>query len=851
MLKTVIIAQDPTDPASWTEAEVPNIHEYIRSQIQLTDSTKMYHGSVDAMHEVTPWNEAGIDALDALPGPFYVIMYPEWAAVPYIIAAIALILSVVAMNSIPKPVTTDNNTPSPNNALTSRQNIARPFKRIEDIYGTVRSVPSLLMVPYSEYINNIEYEHSYMCIGRGRFVIQDCLDDATPISTIDGAGVTIYGPGDSPNRPGPSLPLPGFQVFGLPTVGQVCEVYHSTAVNGQDLLTDNEDESVGTSDTMAFSMDLSTGRGTIVFSGREDLSAITAGSSVYLYAKGYKTHHTTHDIFISGTYVVYSCDSTTLVLKDVQSVALDWGWVAWSGEYNFTESHIVQTIKLAVGPFLLGDPDQDSVWMNIIATSGMYQIDSDGNVSTVDATILATIQPCDVDGSPTADPYQETLDFVGDASKGTVAVTWKIALASPGPCTLTLYRSTTSPINSQVVDGIKWKDLLSRTPISEYEFGDVTTCYSVTKATEGALSVKERKLNMLVTRMLPVRQPDNTFLTTVIAPTNFAADILCAMALDPQVGGRNPDELDVAQIYDTVNSVVTYFGDAGFGEFCYTFDDDNTSFEEMVAAAASTVFCTAYRQGHQMRMHFERQTDDSSLLFGHRNILPGSQQRTVSFGNQNDYDSVEYDYIHPTDDSQVTLYIPAQGNNAQKLTSTGVRNYPQAYAQAWRIWNKILYTNTQADFKATQEASMLLLNDRVLISDTTRSNGMDGEIVAQNVLELQLSQPYTFISGKSYTIFLQGVEGSVESIPITRGYDQYNVLLPYAPSVTLNLDDNASARTIYWIVPNDDVRPQAFLITSRTPDDGFTEKVSAVNYDDRYYSKDQAFKLGTIPTDPD
>jgi len=849
MLKTVIIAKDVTDPASWTETEVENVHEHIIGELGIWGaSTKIYHGSVDSMNDVTPFDESGIERISTLPGPFYVIVYPEWVAVPYIIAAIALILSVVAMNNVPKPVSIDQNTPSPNNSLTDRQNTARPFKRIPDIFGTVRSTPDLLMRPYSEYINNIEYEHAYLCIGRGYFDILDCRDDSTPITSIDGAGVTIYKPYDSPNIPGPGI----FDrtVFGLNNAVPVMNVYKSTSVNGQDLLTDSDTESIGSVSTMTLSMPPAQPNGYIDFSGGIDLSGFVVGESVYLYVKSYKTHHTTKTTYLSGTYTIFSKTTTQLVLANVQSVANDWGWLRdWPSEFFVTDCHIVRTAKLAVGPFLLTGLEQTEVWINLVATGGMYQVDGSGNVMPVDVSFTASIQPTDATGNPTGDPYDVVRLLAGDAKKNTVATTWKIPLVTPGPCTVRVLRVTPSPVNSQVVDAVKWKDLLSMSAVAQYNFGDVTTVYAVTKATEGALAVKERKLNMLVTRKLPVRNVDNTFGPTLAATTN-AGDIICAMALDTKIGNRSADEIDVDQIYATMDEIAGYFGSSLYSQFCYTFDDDNTSYEEMVTAVASAVFCTAYRQGHQMRLHFERQTSDSGLLFGHRNILPDTQQRTVSFGNQNNYDFVQFNYVSDKDDSQVTLYVPSQGSNPQQITSTGIRNYPQAYAQAWRTWNRIQHTNTTINFTATQEASMLLMQDRILVADNTRSGAMDGEIVAQNVLELQLSQPYKFVSGTAYSIFLQGVDGTVENIPITPGSSEYVVLLSRAPAVTLSLDADAAVRTLYWIVPDNDVRPQAFLVSNREPADGFTEKVTATNYDDRYYSKDLDYKHGTIPADP-
>jgi len=58
------------------------------------------------------------------------------------------------------------------------------LQRIEDIYGTVRSYPSLLQPVYSKYINNVQYEYSYMCIGRGWYAVDDVKDGETLLSEM-------------------------------------------------------------------------------------------------------------------------------------------------------------------------------------------------------------------------------------------------------------------------------------------------------------------------------------------------------------------------------------------------------------------------------------------------------------------------------------------------------------------------------------------------------------------------------------------------------------------------------------------------------------------------------------------
>ncbi|HCW4296609.1 TPA: hypothetical protein OXM42_003762, partial [Acinetobacter baumannii] len=92
-----------------------------------------------------------------------------------------------------------------------------------------------------------------------------------------------------------------------------------------------------------------------------------------------------------------------------------------------------------------------------------------------------------------------------------------------------------------------------------------------TYATTGALSVKSRKINFDLQRMLPTFK--NGAMTTELFPTSSFADALVSMALDDKIGRRTIDEIDLENIYRTYNDVVDYFGTPLAAEFCTTIDD--------------------------------------------------------------------------------------------------------------------------------------------------------------------------------------------------------------------------------------------------------------------------------------
>lgn len=543
---------------------------------------------------------------------------------------------------------------------------------------------------------------------------------------------------------------------------------------------------------------------------------------------------------LAGTYSVLSVSTGTIVLSSPSTVNSDWALLDdLADDRTDWLSPVLETSgDKWVGPFVLDNVDQ--VFSNFVALNGLYKDDGERQ-RRFDVVVELELTPVDINDTPTgsAETFQSTVEG-SETSRTTRAATQRAEPTFSGRCSVRARRVTDSDLDFKgtVVDEIKWRDLYAVLDIDQDDFGNVTTVQSVTYATAGALAVKDRKLNMLVTRKVPVRVSGTTF--GVAMATNRVDDILAAVCLDPYIGGRELSELDLDSIYDTVAEAEDYFGSSDQVEFCYTFDNDNMSFEETVSAIASAVFCTAYRQGSLIRLKLERSTEDSALLFNHRNKLPGSETRTIRFGNQDENDGVEYSWVDPKDDALVTFYLPydQSASNPRKVESIGVRNYAQAFQHAHRVWNKVRYQNVATDFEATQEAELLVLTDRILVADNTRPGTQDGQVEAQEALELELSQEVEFESGKDYVIFLQHVDGSVESLGVSPGSGPRRVLLDQAPRAALALDETYFAKATYQVVKRDDRRPSAFLLIEREPMDRMTSAVKAVNYDHAYYMQE-------------
>ncbi len=553
---------------------------------------------------------------------------------------------------------------------------------------------------------------------------------------------------------------------------------------------------------------------------------------------------------LSGQYTVTTVTSSLLTLNNPAGV--NPAWTVMQTEYG-GQSVVMNPTISTTGERWVGWFSVESVRpitriiSNVIALNGLYK-DNGRQQYRRDVVYRIEAQRVDAGGAPYGDVLAFERTILGSAVTRSVrADTLDAQLTGPAS-TRWRFRArrltnSDTAFEGSVVDEIKWRDLYACSSVEQTHFGDVTTVQSVTLATDGALAVKERKLNLLVTRRLPQRISGSTF-TTELYPTTNVADIISAVCLDPLIGNRPPSEVDFDNIYAMAQEIRDYFG-VDVARFDYTIDSDNLSFEETLSMIAEAVFCRAYRRGSVIRLFFERATEDATVLFNHRNKLPGSEQRAE--GSDDEYDGVEFQWIDPENDAPVTIYLPEDRSavNPLRVESVGVRMEEQATIHAYRRWNKIRYHDESTEFDGLPEANLLRVSERILCADNTLARSQDGDIVDvddENGRLVTLSQPFEWGVGP-YVIFLQNSDGLVESMGVSPGGGARLALLSRAPRTPVICRGEGYNPTGYIITEASDTRAaKPFILTEKgAPNEDGTIPLRAINYDARYYQNDLDF----------
>ena len=542
-------------------------------------------------------------------------------------------------------------------------------------------------------------------------------------------------------------------------------------------------------------------------------------------------------INLNGTYIIESVSVSEIKLTNPDLLNSDWVKVNFiPGQNTQSQPLVVRLDKLNnswVGWYNLDLDETEELIFNLFFQNGLFYQDSKGGVWNDQMTALIEYQYISENGQPIGNIYQQYFT-ISAASKSPFGTTRRITLVQAGKVRFRIARTTPTK-NDKTQDLTKIRDVYAASRSKILNYGDVTVVRSRTLGTDGALSLKERKLNMLVTRKLPING------TGVLTPTRSAAQAFIYLALDNKNGRRKLTEVDIAQILSEEQEVIDYFGGPKAAEFSYTIDDENLSFEEIAGMIASACFSEPTRFGNKLRIHFEQPKNTPVLLFNHRNKVPKSEKRTYGFGINKDYDGIEFEYTSPDDDARVTYLIPADGSaeNPMSIKATGIRTEEQAKTRAWREWNKLLYQRVSCKFEALDESNLLARNDPILIADNVMVETQDGEVESVDGLILNLSQSVEIQAGDS--IYLQMPDGTVDLIGCQKGNESNQVILNRAPLQPLVVENDRYVKTTYQIVRAGDANKSMFVLTEMTPQSKMTNSLTCVNYDERYYEKDHAF----------
>lgn len=843
MTKIIWYPNGPQDDETAETSNVENLATWVCDHKHLFKrDIYIWQNQISVETRVTDATPELLSETDAV---FHVSEKPNGPEVwiPLIISVVVGVASVVFAPTVDVPDVTNSNKSS-TNALQQRSNAPRLNKRLPDIRGREPKAFADLWMSYTKFDRNKEFEISYLCLSVGECAVSEStvLDGDTVLSSIDGASAQFYKPYESPN----SGNAPFLQI-GDVIDDTLSQVRQSNEVDGATLLPPNDSSIAG--DFRVFD----TGRIEVVNDDTVDFRSIyIVGDEIDL--KNFYSFEVIVDpeyyrLTASGTYTITAVEEFSITV-DTSSNPTPWAYFtgdiirsfAWINIITRTEwqianpadpdweridweSGVQPTASKTVGPFDCSNTTD--VWLNLVAQGGIYKKKTSPTYFDVELRVRFNDKDSGAQtthnvfmSSNREDPVQSTFEF---------AVPYE-------NCELSVLRLTPTDyeFDGNVVDEIKWRDLYLTDPVTATQFGNVTTIFTKTRATDSALRVKERKLSCEAVRYM------TRFDGTHIASDDMA-DVIYSMHTDPFIGRRRATSIDHVGLYALQQQIINYYGRADSVKVGFTFDDDTYRYEDHLLLICGAVNVSPYQVGSLIKFHFEGPQEFSTQQFGHRSKLPtesgGTERRTRLLHPNEDFDGVELTYKDIATGDFETIYLPSD----QSATNPFVKDYngcfiaQNALVHANRLRQKQKFERITHEFTALDKARLLAQGQRVDVIDNTRSQTNDGYIDGVDGLRYYLSQP-SDLTG-SAAIVLTKRDGSVEGIPVTVDTDGRSVVLDYPPAEAPYVGYLAD-RSEYSLAVDNVRTSLAMLVKTIEPSEVDNVLVTCINYDVRYYSED-------------
>lgn len=758
-------------------------------------------------------------------------------------ALVALVVVAATVLLTKKPnlavTATNNQAKSANNSLTDRSNKPRPYERSYDICGTVQTIPNDLMQTYKTFdnIGNL-LEYSYYDAGRGHLHIEadGVTEGDTLISDITGSSVAVYAPYTSPNNTtSPQLQIGDvidqklYMTYSNDDVDGIVlkapnDIGANPSADGTAKRISNTGYIYDPSGDSAFSEFLSVGDVAVL--SNFDVAGVTNlnGSFEVLYVDDFEVRLAVNgasnwDALTSGqTYTLTERSDTFIGPRDTYDVSLtDW--------YYMVRGEV------------------DRVLANVAGQNGLYKYD--GGYSRANVTVELQYQMIDSQRNPIGDIYTvqgtvtgNSTDYVGTSIYG------QLPTASRFRARMRRITNFDKDYDGTVSDEITFINLYGQSLDTTPHYGNRTTVHCARKQTPRAASIDNPELRMIATEMC-YKYLGNGVFDTVMTPNTQAVQSLIRLARDPAVGNLELTTANMDKLLAVQEEIESYFGSELAGQFCYTFDDYDTTMQDIVQTIAEAVFCTAYRKGADIMLRFDRPVAGPEMVFTHRSKTTGTEKWTRTFNDSTTYDSLSFSYIDPDTNVQETIYIPEElGANTEEYESKGVRNYQQAYWLAWRRYQRNALSKVVVEFEATEEGALATPGGVISVVKGSRIAPQDGYVVAVNGLTLTLSQPVTFTPGDDHSIILKKRDGSVQSISVIKGNHDREVIMLSAPEEAI-YTGNSALKTEFSFGNEARHNAQKIVVSSIDPGDDRTVKITGYNYDDGFYKYDGVAPYGS------
>ncbi|WOC04961.1 host specificity factor TipJ family phage tail protein [Providencia sp. PROV024] len=603
---------------------------------------------------------------------------------------------------------------SPNNRLTGQTNVARAYQARPEIHGQVRAFPDLIQQSMFEYNNNLKTVTEWLNIGIGEYKTESIRFAESDFTAMAGASYKIY-------RPKEIIPL-------------INEGFEFPDIDGQELPGPNESKDIPQQTATAnevVSGEIKGGEAAIKIVKQDEFEyfyELTKPRSISMTVNvSYDTPQgsVTKDVKIDAQLVDAKITDDGSLINPVEYYEFFFANLSGTDLAQLPPNAVVNTTKfilydnqfLTVGPFF-SPVDGDQMWIHLQAQLG----GGDNCNATVEIWKINT------DNEEIAGTRQ-SFNAALSANNGARVYykTDKVTLNSGrGRYAVQLTRRNNS--SDQSIMKIENAHIVRVRENVVFE-NDSIVNVSV-RATEAPTGARERKYNLLATRMRISYDRVSKQVDYTLRPSRSFADAVLHTWLI--TAGESEKNIDIDGLYRIYDSLP----DERLGYFDYTFDDEDISLGQRIETICNAARVTAYYDNAVLTFSREQSSEFPMTTFNRSNITGNDMKISYDMSMPSGYDGIELEYVEPVRNKKDYIRFRVDENGIteglsrtpNKIVLQGCRNRYQALDRALLEANRLIHQRTSISLTTLADGGNVYPSDMVLIADTYDSNQQAGYV---------------------------------------------------------------------------------------------------------------------------
>lgn len=709
---------------------------------------------------------------------------------------------------------------SPNNRLTGQTNVARAYQARPEIHGQVRAFPDLIQQSMFEYNNNLKTVTEWLNIGIGEYKTESIRFAESDFTAMAGASYRIY-------RPKEVIPL-------------INEGFEFPDIDGQELPGPNESKDIPQQTATAnevVSGEIKGGEAAIKIvkqDGFEYFFELTKPRSISMTVNvSYDTPQgvVTKDVKIDAQLVDAKESDDGSLINPVEYYEFFFTNLSGTDLAQLPPNAVVNTTKfilydnqfLTVGPFF-SPVEGDQLWVHTQAQLGngqacsarveVWKIDIN-NIEISGTRQRVTTKIYETSG---ARVYYKTEKITPRAGKGRYAVQLTRLENSSDQSVMKIENAHIVRVRENVV------------------FENDTVVNVSVRATEAPTGARERKYNLLATRMVisydrVSKQVDYTLRSS----RSFADAVLYTWLITAGESEKNIDIDGLYRIYDSLP-------DERLGYFDYTFDDEDISLGQRIETICNAARVTAYFDNAVLTFSREQSSEFPMTTFNRSNITGNDMKISYDMSMPSGYDGIELEYVEPVRNKKDYIRFRVDENGIteglsrtpNKIVLQGCRNRYQAMDRALLEANRLIHQRTSISLTTLADGGNVYPSDMVLIADTYDSNQQAGYITDRNGEVFTTSEKIKF-DDEMWLYLTDSMGYTTQKFKAEQRLDtEFGFIASMPDDIELNFYDgyNKQVASRYIIATSDELEMTKWVITDKRPLGGERYTITATEYFD-------------------